>query len=418
MPKRKESTFASDRKQIHIVDLKVVDLLATGDELEFVYKGVRFVATVTVHGYIGTPRHAQHTLASFTDATTSYYHMPTNFTNDCVSVYWCEHADAHARNECHTNPSGYERVKHVKTARSLNELRDAYMVRYVTPKKAAAAAAAAAAGVDAATAASSLSSLPVAEKVRLPDDVADAIVSRVPSRQAAKRRRLDAERAAADAAPRRRPTPANWREVSRRRTFDDDGDNDDYDGDDDDNDDDDDTTAAAIAESDEVPADAADVGADVAQMLADGAITIATLRSSNRLRGYKAIAEALQDKLVRQSKVMHALMGFTEKFAHSSQGDETDAARDAVRLLSAAIDASAAAIEAHDDVSTPSERVLPQYPAATAASSAQLPHLESDTARSSSSSSSSSHDIVQFITQFQSVDLDSLLEQSLAGTYK
>lgn len=112
------------RKRVRLVHLKLVDFIRTNDELVFVYKGRTFSATMTRDGYIATRYHAAHRHANRTHDGLSMYVLPSNFTNDCVRAYF---ADTPTETPSRTNPSGYERVRHVRTNKTLNELRDAYI---------------------------------------------------------------------------------------------------------------------------------------------------------------------------------------------------------------------------------------------------------------------------------------------------
>lgn len=125
---RRESAHALRRKSIRLVHLKSVDLVATDDVLRFAYKARAWAAHVTIDGYVACLRHAAHSRADRQTGMHSMYKSPTNFTNDCVAVFWAEKRSADA---CHTNPSGYDRVIHERSGKSLNELRDEYMTRFM-----------------------------------------------------------------------------------------------------------------------------------------------------------------------------------------------------------------------------------------------------------------------------------------------
>ena len=404
--KRKESDYAGDRKQVHLVDLKLVDMVKTGDELEFVYKTVTFNAHISVHGFIATPRCDEHKLTTFQDDTTSYYRMPSNFTNDCVSVFWSRYANYDARTECHTNPSGYERIKHKATAQSLNQLRDLYMTTYVLAAKEEALGSNGGLGGGAPG---------VAERARLPLDIVDSIVSRAPSRTTTKRRRRTPTSFAkklldSGDVGEAEPTSPDYSTLGSIRR----------------------AAAEAVAKADaaadelearEQPKDAGDVGSEVAHMLADGAITIATLRAGGKLRGYKQIAEALQDKLARQSKVMRTLMEFTEKFACESVGAETDAARDAARMIASAIDAAADAEDYYDNDEMARSAVSQDDEQQSDDSGSSAPSTPGSgiwqtTTTTTTGAWASSPPRVRYVAARAPFDLDGLLEQSLAGSYK
>ena len=122
MSRRVESEHAGTRRAVHMAELKSVDLLATGDALEFTYKGVTYCGRVTRDGYIETARHERHALADRADDEHSYYRVPTNFANDCVAASSAERSLA--------NPNGYAHVRHVRSGKALNDLRDEYLERF------------------------------------------------------------------------------------------------------------------------------------------------------------------------------------------------------------------------------------------------------------------------------------------------
>jgi hypothetical protein len=259
MTSRRESGYAGDRKHVRLVELKLVDLLRTNDALEFTYKERTFKAVVSRDGRICAERHPRHARAIEQDEAYSYYAMPSNFTNDCVAVYW------NGSDACKTNPSGYERVKHVRSDKTLNELRDEYMREHVRNRRLALSATGGGSG-DASS---------DETRARDPMAVVEAIESRAPTRSA-KRRRSSAAAAAMDDA--------------------------------------DDVAAAAAAMTPDA------TGAAVAQALNDRMSSVATVRASGRVPGYKGIADALQSKLAGQTTVVTALMGYVERFA-TQHGD-------------------------------------------------------------------------------------------------
>lgn len=131
--KRTESEYAAQRKIIRLPELKCVDLIKTGDLFEFVYRGVSYKAKLTCESELQPVLPlSQMTRATKTAQNTLIYQMPSNFTLDCVDSYWYDNnkqADDAAKT-CKTNPSGYERVRHVTLNKSLNDLRDEYMRIY------------------------------------------------------------------------------------------------------------------------------------------------------------------------------------------------------------------------------------------------------------------------------------------------
>lgn len=126
---RRESDHAAARKAVDVATLLHVKLLAADDALVFSYNGRDFAARVAASGCIVAPVHAAHTRANSTRDGESWYKLPSHFTNDCVAAYW---ADVGTPGACRTNPSGYERVVHVRTQRTLNSLRDECMQRFCT----------------------------------------------------------------------------------------------------------------------------------------------------------------------------------------------------------------------------------------------------------------------------------------------
>ncbi len=130
MRKRVESEYATRRKNIRLSDLKLVDLLHTGDALRFVYQKTTYDASITRESYLCAATSPSDECAFKCVDGRSFYRSPTNFTLDCVAHYLHE-KKPDSENECHTNPSGWERIRHVRTDRSLNEVRDEYMRSYI-----------------------------------------------------------------------------------------------------------------------------------------------------------------------------------------------------------------------------------------------------------------------------------------------
>lgn len=341
------------RKLIRLIDLKALDYVKTGDELRYTYKGRVFTATVGQCGHIVAAAHEKHRPHT-TDDAKSYYLRPSKFTNDCVTVYWhdLEKSDA-VRQECLTNPNGFERIVHVKSGRTLNELRDAYMREHVVGGR-------------------QRRHVAVADDVRSPEDIVGTIETKAngsssssssgSNQQPSKRRREDAAAAAA--------ADEEYMLV-------------DY----------------SVAENEEEAAreaskTGADVGTDVASLLADGNTTIATLRASGNGRAYKQIAEILQQKLAHRSRALRTLMHYVEKFQQDSSGAETEAAREAARMIGAFVDATVAAEESGESSGGSSS--------SAAAAASALDGMQS----------------VAVAKPISATELDGLLSESLAGTYK
>lgn len=128
-PRRTESAHASARRSVSLVNLKMADLLHTGDALFMVYRGRSYRASVARDGCIEDREepespHRSHVTARTADGA-CHYARPSNWTLDCVA--------RHCANETEvvkTNPSGFERVRVERpdgTSAALQELRDAYM---------------------------------------------------------------------------------------------------------------------------------------------------------------------------------------------------------------------------------------------------------------------------------------------------
>ena len=125
---RTEHPYAADRKAVQVPDLKLVDMLRTGDALQFTYKDETFDAVLTAEGALRTAKRPGQSRAADGDAAgLVLYYTPSTFTLDCVDVYWHARPDTQPSN---TNPSGYERVHLVRTKQTLNQLRDEYMRKY------------------------------------------------------------------------------------------------------------------------------------------------------------------------------------------------------------------------------------------------------------------------------------------------
>jgi len=341
--KRRESSHANQRKQIRLIELKSVDLVATDDALQFVYKDRVFSATVSKSGHIAAEHKSVHKPFYIVD-NVSYYQRPSNFTNDCVSVYWDELIDSSVvRTDCHTNPSGYERIKHIKSGKTLNQLRDEYMKTHISNAKN-----------------TLLQSVPV-DELRSPEDIVNAL--ELKSAPDKKRKRVPPSR-----------TDDDYTLVDFVVTeHGDDGD-------------------------DASSKNAADVGSNVASLLADSTTTIATLRASGRGRGYKQIAEVLQQKLAKRSQALHTLMLCVEKYHQNTSSVETEAAREAAQLISAYVNSK---VQAEEDE--------------------EMNHSVSSSS-SSSATTASNYEEPDFANnemgRISAAELDGILSMSLAGMYK
>ena len=274
-PRRCESAYASARKRVSLVHLKLVDLLPTGTALEFKYLGRVFSASITVECYLRTPRHALHAHADRSDDAYSYYRLPSNFTNDAVSVYCAENpSPAVSRDTCRTNPSGYERVRLAGGGKSLNDLRDEFMRCYVDVTRPGSAPA-------------------LADEPCAPEALAAAALA---SSTSSRKRRRNTEQ----------PPPPRAAEPS----------------------------APPVGV----------LGAELAAVLGDGAVTIATLRAHAGLVGHKQMALALEHKLQRQRRVLLELLAYTEAVGAGATPApaNTPAAANARAIVAAALDAAAA----------------------------------------------------------------------------
>jgi len=344
------------RKRIKLIHLKAADYVATNDELEYTYKGRVFGARVGRDGHIVTATHEAQK-PSAVDGGHAYYVRPSAFTNDCVSVFWADEStkgSTRSRSECLTNPNGFERVVHKTSGKTLNELRDEYMQERVVQAR-------------------KRRHLAPADEVETPDDIVDALDAKASAPRAP-------SGAAALAAPGTGIDDEDYMFI-------------DY-GDE----------AAAAAVDDEVPA-ADDVGSNVAQMLADGELTIETLRASGRQSGYKQIAKVLQTKLAKRTRALRTLMQYVEKFQSERAGEQTEAAREAARMIGAFVDATVAAENGAEGSLAAA--------AATASSSASAPNAKALSAAAAAAVAMAARRTVQAAD-----DLDGLLQKSLAGCYK
>ena len=264
------------RKDVHLVHLKTVDLVSTGDVLRFTYKERAFDARVTIDGYIATPKHAAHRDAVHgTEATSSYYRLPSKFTNDCVAVYWADAGAGKSVDDCRTNPSGYERVRHVASGKSLNGLRDEFMRRFTDmtpPSSPVDTSASSTSDEDSAT-----SLLP--DEPRYPDELAAGIIARAQAR---------AEKAQHAGAKRVRTTSSS----------------------------------------------PDDLGRDIARVLSDGAISIATLQAQSSVT-YKEIATILQEKIADHRSVLLMVLERAESLVLPSESSSSSSSTVASMLRTA-----------------------------------------------------------------------------------
>ena len=290
--RRRESNFAIARKDVRLLHLKTVDLVSAGDTLRFTYKERVFDARVSVDGYIATPTHAAHRDAVRRDATTSFYRLPSKFTNDCVAVYWADAGTATSADaECRTNPSGYERVRHVASGKSLNDLRNEFMRRFTdmsppsSPDTAASSSSSTSSDDD--TPATSL----LADEPRYPDELAADIIARARARA----EKAEPAAVAAKRARTSRPSP----EI---------------------------------------------LGRDVTRVLSDGAISIATLQAQSSAT-YKEIATALQEKIADHRAVLLMVLEQAESLVFEQQSKAPTNASAVASMLRTAINSIAAATQ-------------------------------------------------------------------------
>jgi len=228
--RRKESEYAAQRKLVRLPELKLVDLVRTGDKLEFVYRGKKFEAAVTKEGFMkATTRMSETKRASPGEGEEGgpVYQRPSNFTLDCVESYWRD-KNTTAEEACRTNPSGYERVRHVQLNKSLNELRDEYMQTF------------AASG-----------------QVKTPKDVSQDIAQRTLGRSKRKRQQGDGDGASLASSGEGSPARAGAGQEEKRLTV-------------------------------------GEAASKAAKILTKEPITVATLRAENNVKGYKMIAERLE----------------------------------------------------------------------------------------------------------------------------
>jgi len=355
------------RKRIKLIHLKAADYVATDDRLEYTYKGRVFSACVGRDGHIVAAAHAAQK-PSAVDGERAYYVRPSAFTNDCVSVFWADEAtkgSTRSRSDCLTNPNGFERVVHKKSNKTLNELRDEYMQERVVQAR-------------------KRRHLAPADEVETPDEIVDALdakVSAAPSSSASSTTARVPTGAAALAAPGIGVDDEDYMFID----YGDEG--------------------AAAAAADDEPAAADDVGSSVAQLLADGELTIETLRASGRQSGYKQIAKVLQTKLAKRTRALRTLMQYVEKFQSDNCGEQTEAAREAARMIGAFVDATVAAENGAEG----------SLAAAAASSSASS---SSPNAKAMSSAAAAAVAMAARRTVHAADDLDGLLQKSLAGCYK
>lgn len=97
-------------KDVRLAELKLVDMVVTGDTLVFCYKKRSFEATVTREAYLQCPNVSKHP-----------FHSVSRWTNACVK------AMCSAENRPKTNASGYDGVVLVRTGETLAQLRNAYV---------------------------------------------------------------------------------------------------------------------------------------------------------------------------------------------------------------------------------------------------------------------------------------------------
>jgi len=294
--KRSESLYASQRKLVRLPELKMVDLVRTGDELEFTYQNRTFRARVTREGYIA----ATTPMASTTRATVAVtadadkaaatsagnvYTMPSNYTLDCVDTYWqtrsssstsTKSSGGQQEDACKTNPNGYSRVKHVPSGKTLNALRDEYMTMY-------------------------------APAARTPEDLVRDIAEKSRASPAPMARTSMTRSEPQPQSPPPPPPPPS--------------------------------PASELAWS------LAETAKHAASLLHREPLTVATLRAEGGAKGYKSVAEQLQVKLDRAMHALAVCVACIEECARAAQDlgppVSTHAAMQAAQQLAATYSASA-----------------------------------------------------------------------------
>ena len=128
---RRVSPHAVARREITLAHLKFADYVRTGDEVAFTYRGSRVVARVLVDGRLATPHAAVHTHATAVDEASgqSTYVAPTPFALDAMAAILAAASSATPvpPPPTLTTPGGFDNMVHVRTGRTLNALRDAFM---------------------------------------------------------------------------------------------------------------------------------------------------------------------------------------------------------------------------------------------------------------------------------------------------
>ena len=108
--RRRESAYALARRRVTLADLKLVDLLRTGDALHFAYRERTFTAHVARDGCL------------VGESAATHYDRPSNWTLACVQRYW-----GPGPRTCKTVPPGFERVTVARLGCTLAQLREHFM---------------------------------------------------------------------------------------------------------------------------------------------------------------------------------------------------------------------------------------------------------------------------------------------------
>jgi len=107
---RRESPHASTRKAITLARMQRAGALRSGDTLSFRYRDCVYYARISAEQS-----------SIWWAATGAHYASPTSWALDCMDAYWSAHP---AQQRVRTNPSGYERVRCVRSNCSLQTLRN------------------------------------------------------------------------------------------------------------------------------------------------------------------------------------------------------------------------------------------------------------------------------------------------------
>ena len=122
--RRRESPHASIRKAVTLAQLMRARALRTGDVLTFRYRTCVYYARMASDACICSPRPLARRRTHDTASSSSHYNNPTAWALDCMDAYWSAHGTEPRQR---TNPSGYERVRCVRTGASLQSMRNDFM---------------------------------------------------------------------------------------------------------------------------------------------------------------------------------------------------------------------------------------------------------------------------------------------------